>query len=358
VFSLVGKRKRRQKMERQASSNSLGSSNNGHSFVPSVSGKKKKKCSVCHELVMDEGFFSGIECAGCGLTLHEACRGLIRGVVCDRPRANSFRTAGEESSAPAKAGGAPGVLKVSSPKMVSKVAHISFKPDTGKYTGLEILGDEMGALFFGAPLKAQPRKALAGYHDRVPSILVLLARELRLRNGFEAEGIFRVSAERDSLNVARDALNIGHGMEAVDPNSGPHTISCLIKDWFRSLPEGGSCLGPLSPTVLATFAKSENAKVDAVWEKLLFTDEALPEPNRTTFLWMLDLMVEVCERESKNRMNERALSIVIAPSIWEAPKSFPPLQAMNAVKDVAMVVAGSMMYVRRSGKRRNPFGDD
>jgi len=341
-----------------ASVGSVGSTTGGHSFVPAVSAKKKKKCTVCHELVMDDGFFSGIECAGCGLILHEACRGLIRGLICDRPRANSFKLAAEEGKAIAAAPGAPGVIMVSSPKMVSKGLHIAFQADTGKYVGLEQLGDDAGNLFFGAPLKAQPRSPLPGYNDRVPSILILLAKELRARGGLDAEGVFRVSAERDSLNLARDALNVGHGMEAVDPKSGPHTMSCLIKDWFRSLPEGGSCLGPLSPETLAQFSQPDVQKNDAMWEKLLFTDGFLPEPNRTTFLWMLDLMLLVSERESVNRMNDRALSIVIAPSIWEAPKSFPPLQAMNAVKDVAMLVAGSMGYIKRSGKRRDPFGRD
>jgi len=348
-------------MERPISTTSVGSlgSSGGHTFVPAVNGKKKKKCAICHELVMDEGFFSGIECGGCGIVLHEACRGLIRGLMCDRPRANSFKTpAVEEIKAAASGSGAPSLVKVSSPKMVSKIAHVSFKPETGQYIGLELLGDDAGVLFFGAPLKNQPRTALPGYHDRIPSILVLLAKELRARKGFEAEGIFRVSAERESLHMARDALNIGHGMEAVDPNSGPHTMSCLIKDWFRSLPEGGSCLGPLTPENLAMFARSDVAKNDALWEKLLFTDDFIPEPNRSTFVWMLDLMLVVCASESKNRMNERALSIVIAPSIWEAPKSFPPIQAMNAVKDVAMVVAGSMMYFKRSGKKRDPFGGE
>ena len=344
-------------MERPLSTTSTGSfgASGGHSFVPASSLKKKKKCAVCHELVMDEGFFSGIECAGCNLCLHEACRGLIRGLPCERPRANSFRSPDEVTVA---VPGGPPSVKVSSPKMVSKVAHISFRPETGQYVGLELLGDDAGNLFFGAPLKAQPRTALPGYSDRIPSILVLLAKELRARKGLEAEGVFRVSAERESLNLARDALNIGHGMEAVDPDSGPHTMSCLIKDWFRSLPEGGSCLGPLTPETLAMFARPDVSKNDAMWDKLLFTDDFIPEPNRTTFVWMLDLMLLVCENESKNRMNERALSIVIAPSIWEAPKSFPPLQAMNAVKDVAMLVAGSMMYIKRSGKRRDPFGGE
>ena len=344
-------------MDRPISTTSVGSmggSSGGHSFVPSSNGKKKKKCAVCHELVMDEGFFSGIECAGCNLCLHEACRGLIRGMVCDRPRANSFKAPEDVKTAL----GAPPSVKVSSPKMVSKVAHVSFRPETGQYIGLEMLGDDAAVLFFGAPLKAQPRSALPGYNDRVPSILILLAKELKKRKGLETEGVFRVSAERESLNLARDALNVGHGMEAVDPSSGPHTMSCLIKDWFRSLPEGGSCLGPLTPEMLAMFARPDVAKNDAMWDKLLFSDDFIPEPNRSTFLWMLDLMLLVCENESKNRMNERALSIVIAPSIWEAPKSFPPMQAMNAVKDVAMLVAGSMMYLKRSGKRRDPFGSE
>ena len=345
-------------MNRPISTASLGSSG-GHSFVPAVTGnsRKKKKCSVCLELVMDEGFFSGIECSSCGLVLHEACRALIRGSFCEKPRTNSFKGVEDAVSKVKKSSEQEGV-HVSSPKMVHKVAQVTYQPETGKYSGLEFLGDYEGQLFFGCPISSQPRVQVIGYNDRIPSILVLLARELKKRNGLDAEGIFRVSAERESLNLARDALNIGHGMEAVDPDSGPHTMSCLIKDWFRSLPEGGSCLGPISPETLSTYSKPENAKLDQPWETLLFSDAVLPEPNRSCFVWILDLMLVVCEHEEKNRMNERAISIVFAPSIWEAPKSFPPLQAMNAVKDVAILLTNSLMYIKRSGKRRDPFGEN
>jgi hypothetical protein len=339
--------------ERPSSTASLpGLTTGGHSFGPCTKLTLKNKCAVCSGKVAEDGFFFGLSCSTCNLTLHEACRGLAHDLLCPKPRVSSVSFA----ELPAFPGDAPPADQaVSSPRGFQKVKHISFKMGTGKFVGLDV--QEEVALFFGAPLTGQPRLALEGYQDRVPLILVLLANELKRRKGFEAEGIFRVSAEGQAVERARDCLNVGQGIDALDGATGPHVIAALIKDWFRSLPQGDALLNRLSQAELARACKPDTLKDDATFHRLLNTDAVIQEPYRSTFNWVLDIMVMVCAEETKNRMSDRAVSIVFAPSLWEAPADIPPLQAMNSVKDVAVMIAACVQFLKRRKPLRSPLND-
>lgn len=219
--------------------------NGGHSFHTAL-GTKGQKCNFCGNEIKQEGEYgSGVECVSCGICLHTACRGLARSLICAKPRVHSLDS--DESSGDLTSGMANATLEtaaggpnVSSPKNARKTGHVSFRPGTGAFSGLEVREDM--CLYFGAPLTGQPRTPLAGYKDRIPSILVLLAKELRVREGFETEGIFRISAGSGAVEKARDVLNMGLGITALSKEEGPHVCAALIKDWFRSLPAGESVL--------------------------------------------------------------------------------------------------------------------
>lgn len=211
-------------------------------------------------------------------------------------------------------------------------------------------------LYFGAPLTGQPRTPLKGYGDRIPTILVLLAKELRARGGFETEGIFRVSALSGAVELARDVLNMGQGMNSLNKEDGPNVCAALIKDWFRSLPQGESNLGALKISDLGNLAKNFS---DAEANALLFTDKYLKEPNRSVFLWSLDLMCYVVQKSKENRMSEKAIAIVFAPNMWEAPSALGPLEAMNAVKDVAQLIQNCLVWLIKNDTlaERNTFNE-
>jgi hypothetical protein len=283
---------------------------------------------------------------------------MYRGLLCETPRQSSFRLskADGKTTTTTTAGGAKPKVEtgISSPRDAMKLKHVSFRMTTGEFAGLE--GNDDMALFFGAPLTGQPRIAVKGYTDRIPIILVLLAQELDKRNGFTSEGIFRLSTESESLQYSRDVLNVGQGISKIDAKAGPNLCAALIKDWFRSLPQGKSLLQHLRPDQLSQLAKPENIKSETFWGEVLTTDKYIQEPNRSVFTWILDIMAMVCANEAKNRMNERAISIVFAPSLWEAPPEMPPLAAMNAIKDVAGIICASLNYVRKNNKgERKPF---
>ena len=327
----------------------------GHTFVPVKS--SGGSCNICSGVVATDGFFMGLECAGCRTVVHEACRGMFRKTACRSPRAGASARVllvGDGAGGGADDAAAPAGPIVSSPKNASKIRHVSFRAATGEFHGLD--ASESVALFFGAPLTGQPRMALVGYADRIPVMLVLLAQEMIRRGGLEAEGIFRLSAESSSIVAAKEGLNAGAGVHSLAKETSPHLFAALIKDLFRSLPPGASLMGAMSATSLAEVAKTPSgAAGEATWKSLLETDAFLREPNRSIFTWTIDLMALVAAQEPKNKMNARALSIVFAPSLWEAPSDMPPLNAMNAIKDVAGVLHGALSFVIAAKPARKPL---
>ena len=108
------------------------------------------------------------------------------------------------------------------------------------------------------------------------------------------------------MERARDCLNAGQGIDALDTTTGPHVIAALIKDWFRSLPVrscaaracvcvcarawadarrcgaqmGEAVLQHLTQAELANAVAPENIKRDETFNRLLNTDAVFKEPNR------------------------------------------------------------------------------
>jgi hypothetical protein len=205
-------------------------------------------------------------------------------------------------------------------------------------------------LYFGAPLRQQPRVALPGYDDRVPAVLVALAADMVQRKGLAHEGIFRLSAEMGTLKAAKDALNRGDGLLA---NLDPTVTSALIKDFFRSLPE--SLLLGVAASELALYGNPKTGASDEAWQRLLFTDAVIPEPNRSTFLWMLDVMSAVCANVAMNKMTPRALAIVFAPSLYFTKDA--DMSAMARTQDVTQMIEAALGFlIRVPGQARKPLG--
>jgi len=235
----------------------------------------------------------------------------------------------------------PGVSKPTSTRRISHAAL-----EGAALTGSLTLPSDFN-LYFGAPLNQQPRTALPGYADRVPTVLVILARDMVARKGLLIEGIFRVTPEMASLKTTKDALNRGDGLLS---NVDPVVSAGLIKDFFRSLPE--ALLASVPPTVLAELGDASTAGVDAKWNQLLF-GSVLSEPQRSTFVWILDLMSLVLEEGATNRMSPSALGVVFAPSLYFTKDM--DMSAMNRTKDVQSIVQGALEFVMRSPSARKPL---
>jgi len=60
--------------------------------------------------------------------------------------------------------------------------------------------------------------------------------------------------------------------------------------------------------------------------------QSLPTLRKGLFLWLLEMMADVAERAECNRMNERAIAVVIAPNLYDQPTDAEiadPMAALN-----------------------------
>lgn len=119
---------------------------------------------------------------------------------------------------------------------------------------------------------------------------------------FQAEGIFRINPENSQEVHVRDQLNRG----IVPGDIDVHCLAGLIKAWFRELPSG--VLDGLSPEQVLQ-CHTEEESVELV-KQLKPTESALLN-------WAIDLMADVVEQESSNKMNARNIAMVFAPNMTQ-----------------------------------------
>jgi len=79
-------------------------------------------------------------------------------------------------------------------------------------------------------------------------------------------------------------------------------LSFLIKQWYKELPSR-----ILSGLNLNAF-RVENATT---------LSGSLPEPKRSLFLWLIDLLMEVLKEKDSNKTNSMQLASILAPSLIE-----------------------------------------
>ena len=217
-------------------------------------------------------------------------------------------------------------IEISSPSNFRREGHVSYRAATGLFSGL----DAPVSLFFGVPITSQPRMEVDGYTERIPSLLVLLVKEMIKRGGLQAEGIFRVPGETLALQRSKAALNSGRGMLALEGETGPHLIASLVKDWFRSLPEDETVLKNISKADIARLAKDERDPTEIYAEMR----SLLPEPTRSIFCWIIDLLAVVCTHKDSNLMSPQALATVFAPTLFLADVAIESFALMADISTV------------------------
>mmetsp|Transcript_13245 Transcript_13245/g.40009 ORF Transcript_13245/g.40009 Transcript_13245/m.40009 type:complete len:916 (+) Transcript_13245:94-2841(+) len=162
--------------------------------------------------------------------------------------------------------------------------------------------------------------------DSLPRIVPLLCKSVLERRGFEAEGIFRLSANNDELMVIRAALDVGdfHMLEEGSESKSPHMPAALLKRFFRDLSE--------PPIPIAFYERALACEtVEQVTE--LMRDLS---PVARLVIEYLVAFVQLIGHPSfqpMTRMTLENLAVVFAPSLIRSGKD-DPLQAMqNSTKE-------------------------
>ncbi|EGC39176.1 hypothetical protein DICPUDRAFT_93648 [Dictyostelium purpureum] len=168
----------------------------------------------------------------------------------------------------------------------------------------------------------------------VPRALVILKQSFFSSNAHLTESIFRLPPANDSeYNIVKDRIN----REAIGCTE-PHCIATLIKVFFRELPN--LLLNDLDPQIFLNFKSTSNSNiaqsantsntVSQSNSNESFTDPNLdpvfvvnqiPDPKRSTFLWLVDLLAEVTKYENENKMTAKNLSIIFSPNLYIPPSN-------------------------------------
>uniref|UniRef100_A0ACD5UUK1 Uncharacterized protein n=1 Tax=Avena sativa TaxID=4498 RepID=A0ACD5UUK1_AVESA len=212
-------------------------------------------------------------------------------------------------------------MEIGRPVDVRHVAHVTFDR-FGGFLGLpaDLEHDvprptpSVSASVFGV----SPTSLQCSYDQRgnsVPIILLMMQKELYLREGLKIEGIFRINGENSQEACVRDQLNSGVVPDEVDL----HCLAGLIKAWFRELPTG----------VLDSLTPEQVMHCNTVEECALLAS-MLPSVEAALLDWAINLMADVVELENYNKMNARNIAMVFAPNMTQMADPLTAL--MHAVQ--------------------------
>uniref|UniRef100_A0A672QPU9 Unconventional myosin-IXb-like n=1 Tax=Sinocyclocheilus grahami TaxID=75366 RepID=A0A672QPU9_SINGR len=182
-------------------------------------------------------------------------------------------------------------------------------------------------LHFGVPVCALVRTA-----DSVPFVMEKMLVHVEM-NGLYTEGIYRKSG-----SVCR-AKELHHLLEkspqAVSFDNYPiHTITGLVKQWLRELPDPLMTYSLYNDFLYAADLPEESERLRAVYRRL----DELPPPNFSTLERLIFHLVKVAKEEAHNRMSVNALAIVFAPCILRCPDSSDPLLSMKDINKTTLCV--------------------
>mmetsp|Transcript_11981 Transcript_11981/g.15601 ORF Transcript_11981/g.15601 Transcript_11981/m.15601 type:complete len:486 (+) Transcript_11981:367-1824(+) len=233
-------------------------------------------------------------------------------------------------------------LEIGNPYQVEHVAHVSFDAREVKFNGLPSEWKEAQEQF-GVSLNGCPRIEVPGYDARIPAVLVFLRKSLEDLGGLKSEGLFRIAPDGTECSAVKEKLNKGMGSKAVEGCNDPHLSANLIKQFYREL----------KPNLLNSLSRDEIMEMSEYTEDEQFENGILklPEPNRSAFLWLLDLMACVAEHESVNRMSPKNLAIVISPNLFNSENQ-PPMEALVLSQKTANLVTKFLLWQIRKKKSR------
>uniref|UniRef100_A0AAY4A2M0 Breakpoint cluster region protein n=1 Tax=Denticeps clupeoides TaxID=299321 RepID=A0AAY4A2M0_9TELE len=147
--------------------------------------------------------------------------------------------------------------------------------------------------------------------SKVPYIVRQCLEEIE-RRGMEEVGIYRVSGVATDIQALKTAFDTNNKdvsvmMSEMDVNA----IAGTLKLYFRELPEP-LFTDELYPNFTGGIALSDSVAKESCMLNLLLS---LPEPNLVTFLFLLDHLKRIAEKESVNKMSLHNLATVFGPTL-------------------------------------------
>mmetsp|Transcript_44077 Transcript_44077/g.115851 ORF Transcript_44077/g.115851 Transcript_44077/m.115851 type:complete len:463 (+) Transcript_44077:28-1416(+) len=196
---------------------------------------------------------------------------------------------------------------------------------------------------FGLPLEASETTTVNGYE--IPSMLVLLWRTLKSNKGHYEEGIFRISADNEECKEIVAGLNVsGEALSRIGRTTNAHTLSNLIKMWFRLLPDSSKLVTEDMIERILAEGKLDSLDMKASGKACMDLLKGFPPLRQGLFLWLLELMADVTAHKGRNLMSEQNIAIVLAPNLYHGAATLSGGDPMAAVKAMASFVEKLLIY--------------
>lgn len=146
---------------------------------------------------------------------------------------------------------------------------------------------------------------------KIPKVLVDLQKALLAVRGLDVEGIFSIKGNEKRMHEIEEQLTAETFPEKEDYSTyDAHDVAGTIKAWFGRLPS--PVLSKLDDDDLAMCAIDE--------EECIEVPGLLPEPEHSIFIWLLELLFEVCKNSKVNEMESHAIGRAWAPFLLDRPK--------------------------------------
>ncbi|XP_004843594.1 breakpoint cluster region protein [Heterocephalus glaber] len=173
--------------------------------------------------------------------------------------------------------------------------------------------------------------------SKVPYIVRQCVEEIE-RRGMEEVGIYRVSGVATDIQALKAAFDVNNKdvsvmMSEMDVNA----IAGTLKLYFRELPEP-LFTDEFYPNFAEGIALSDPVAKESCMLNLLLS---LPEANLLTFLFLLDHLKRVAEKETVNKMSLHNLATVFGPTLLRPSEKESKLPT-NPSQPIAMTDSWSL----------------
>ncbi|XP_034807589.1 breakpoint cluster region protein isoform X1 [Pan paniscus] len=187
--------------------------------------------------------------------------------------------------------------------------------------------------------------------SKVPYIVRQCVEEIE-RRGMEEVGIYRVSGVATDIQALKAAFDVNNKdvsvmMSEMDVNA----IAGTLKLYFRELPEP-LFTDEFYPNFAEGIALSDPVAKESCMLNLLLS---LPEANLLTFLFLLDHLKRVAEKEAVNKMSLHNLATVFGPTLLRPSEKESKLTA-NPSQPITMTDSWSLEVMSQGPRAGGCFG--
>merc|ERR1711916_118886 len=147
--------------------------------------------------------------------------------------------------------------------------------------------------------------------ENIPTIVTFLITSIKKRNGFETEGIFRLSARATEVDQTKEKFEDG----TFDlPGNTAHLPAVLLKDWLRSLKE---------PVIPMDFYEKcvDTTTPEEAYEAV----KEIPPVNLRVLKYIIRFLKDLGKPENaeKTRMGYENLALIFSASLLKSSETDP-----------------------------------